>query len=97
MGSQFVLKNFKWDRAGYQALQNSSAIQSMCRSVAESTASAANASVSADGMDNPAFSVFEWDGKLAHGYGVVTSNPHGYNAQAKKKVLTKALRGAGGQ
>lgn len=86
-----TFKDFKWDRAGYAAVQNSAGVQSMVESAAQSVKSAADAGLSDGGYQMQGHEVKTYQGALAKGRIVRTKTDQARYTQAKRKNLTKAL------
>ena len=87
---------FKWSRAGYAALMNGGAVQSMLKGKAEAVKSAADGMLSRGGYILPDHEVKQAHGVLANGYVVRTKTDHARYSQAKRKTLSKALGSARG-
>lgn len=85
----------KWSRSGYSALMNSSEVQRDLDRRAERIKNAATAQLSPDNFRKEPFKVVKFKGKLASGRVIRPSNVHGARAQAKNKVLTKAISAGG--
>lgn len=83
--------SFKWDRAGYAAVQDSPAVQGMLDSAARNVKAAADAGLSEGGYDLQGHEVREVQGHLAKGRIVRTKTDQARYTQAKRKTLAKAL------
>lgn len=92
MASFAKFGKFEWDRAGYQALMNSSAVQNIVSSKADAVKSAADSMMTEDGYRRGAHEVKPFAGKIATGRVVRTKTDHARRAQAKRKTLTKAMK-----
>lgn len=92
------LGRFKWNRAGYAALMDSGPVQSLVSSKADAVAEAANgdASLGAEGYQQPNYEAKPFAGTLTHGCVVRTKTDYARYAQARNKALTKALHSAKG-
>lgn len=68
MAKKQGFSRFKWNRAGYQAVQNSSAVQSRLLRYAESAEGGASAAVDAHGHTGLHFDTKQVQGTFAKGY-----------------------------
>lgn len=88
-----TFKGFKWDKAGYRAIQDSAGVQSIVDSAAHSVCAAADAGLTDGGYAYPGHEVKTFQGTLATGRVVRTKTDQARYTQAKRKNLTKALGG----
>lgn len=77
---------------GYRQLMKSAPIAAMVNRAAEQMASSANSMCSDNQMRNNPFETSSGTDDVAAYARVFTASPHGRRAQAKNKVLTKALK-----
>lgn len=86
------MARFVPDIDGYRELMKSAAMQKMVTQAAESMASDANSMASSDQMDREPFSSRSGVDEVAAYAFAFTNSPHGRNAEASKKYLTKAFK-----
>ncbi len=88
------LKQFKWDRGGYQAVKNSAAVQSILEEHADATLDAALGMLSWDGFIESGYAMEQVTLPKAgdKGWTVYTANEHARRSNAKNNDLLKALR-----
>lgn len=79
----FKMGTFKWDRGGYIELQNSSAVQSLVSSEAQSVSSRANTQCSGG------YAAKQVQGRFAKGYIVASDNADGYYDNLRNNTLKK--------
>lgn len=80
------------DLDGYRALMRSYAMLGILSGAADSMADAANGSASPDEMDRMPFASKSGTDEVAAFAMAFTNSPHGRNAEARDKDLTKALK-----
>ena len=88
------LKQFKWDRGGYQAVKNSAAVQSILEEHADETCAAAVGMLSPDGYIGESYGMRQITLPKAgdKGWVVFTESEHARRSNAKNNDLLKALR-----
>ena len=82
---------FTWNRSGYQELMNGREVQALLEKSANQIATSAAGMMDMTRDTNDPFIVKDWDGKFVNCKVVVAATNHARNAQAKYKVLTKAM------
>lgn len=88
--ADIAYKGFKWNRAGYAELMNSSGVQALVADKATAIKARADASVG----EGDAHEIHDATHlKLARGRLVVTATKHAMRAEAKRKSLTTAIGG----
>ncbi len=83
------------DLSGYRELMRSSGVRSLIDKAADQMVEKASAMTSTDEMDREPFKYLSGVDEVAAYATVFTNSPHGRNAEAKNKVLTKAYKSTG--